>query len=90
MTNPDLLWTSSHVGKRRKRLNFLLIVLDITAHLVRCLGCNDLSACKKFTLQLGLHTNMLTYSVPNSGLPVPVKIKTDVGFAILIDELHID
>ena len=32
---------------------------------------------------------MLTYSVPNSGLPVPVKIKTDVGFAILIDELPI-
>ena len=32
---------------------------------------------------------MLTYSVPNSGLPVPVKIKTDVGFAILIDEIPI-
>ena len=32
---------------------------------------------------------MLTYSVPNSGLPVPVTIKTDVGFAILIDELPI-
>ena len=32
---------------------------------------------------------MLTYSIPNSGLPVPVKIKTDVGFAILIDELPI-
>ena len=32
---------------------------------------------------------MLTYSVPNSGLPVPTKIKTDVGFAILIDELPI-
>ena len=32
---------------------------------------------------------MLTYSVPNSGLPVPIKIKTDVGFAILIDELPI-
>ena len=32
---------------------------------------------------------MLTYSVPNSGLPVPVKIKTDVGFAILIDDLPI-
>ena len=30
---------------------------------------------------------MLSYSVPNSGLPVPVKIKTDVGFAILIKEL---
>ena len=32
---------------------------------------------------------MLTYSVPNSGLQVPIKIKTDVGFAILIDELPI-
>ena len=33
---------------------------------------------------------MLTYSVPNSGLPVPSKIKTDVGwFSIFIDELPI-
>ena len=32
---------------------------------------------------------MLTYSVPNSGLLVPIKIKTDVCFAILIDELPI-
>ena len=32
---------------------------------------------------------MLTYSIPNSGLPVPIKIKTDVGFTILIDELPI-
>ena len=32
---------------------------------------------------------MLSYSVPNSGLPVPIKIKTDVGFAILINELPI-
>ena len=32
---------------------------------------------------------MLTYSVPNSRLPVPLKIKTDAGFAILIDELPI-
>ena len=30
---------------------------------------------------------MLSYSVPNSGLPVPIKIKTDVDFAILINEL---
>ena len=30
---------------------------------------------------------MLTYTIPNSALPVPIKIKTDVGFAILIDEL---
>ena len=30
---------------------------------------------------------MLTYTIPNSGLPVPIKIKADVGFAILIKEL---
>ena len=35
------------------------------------------------------NTNMLTYSAPNSELPVPIKITTDVGFAILIDELPI-
>ena len=32
---------------------------------------------------------MLTYTIPNSGLPVPIKIKTDVGFAIFIKELPI-
>ena len=32
---------------------------------------------------------MLSYSVPNSGLPVLVKIKTDVCFAILINQLPI-
>ena len=32
---------------------------------------------------------MLAYSIPNSGLPVPIKIKTDVGFAILINEIPI-
>ena len=30
---------------------------------------------------------MLSYSFPDSGLPVPVKIKTDCGFAILINQL---
>ena len=30
-----------------------------------------------------------TYSLPDSGLPVPVKIKTDGGFAILINQLPI-
>ena len=65
------------------------IKLSIGSDLVRCLGCNDLSGDKKFTLLLGTDSNMLTYSVPNSGLPVPIKIKTDVGFSILIDELPI-
>ena len=32
---------------------------------------------------------MLTYTIPNSGLPVPIKIKTNVGFDILINELPI-
>ena len=32
---------------------------------------------------------MVSYSVPNSGLPAPVKIKADVAFAILITELPV-
>ena len=63
------------------------IKLSVGSDLVRSLGCNDLGAGKTFTLLLGTDTNMLTYSVPNSGLPVPTKIKTNVGFAILINEL---
>ena len=55
------------------------IKLNVGSDLVRSLGCNDLSAGKKFTLLLGTDTNMPTYSVPNSGLPVTIKIKTDVG-----------
>ena len=56
------------------------IKLSVGSDLVRSLGCNDLTARKKFTLLLGSDTNMLLYSVPNSGLPVPIKIKTDVDF----------
>ena len=65
------------------------IKLSVGSDLARSLGCNDLTAGKKFTLLLGSDTNMLSYSVPNSGLPVPIKIKTDVGFVILINELPI-
>ena len=65
------------------------IKLNVGSDLARSQECNDLSAGKKFTFLLGSDKNMLSYTVPNSGLPVPVKIKTDVGFAILIDELHI-
>ena len=65
------------------------IKLSVGSDWVRSLGCNDLSAGKKFTLLLGSNTNMLTYSIPNSGLPVLIKIKTDVGFAILINKLPI-
>ena len=32
---------------------------------------------------------MPTYTIPNLGLPVPIKIKTDVSFGILINELPI-
>ena len=32
---------------------------------------------------------MISHSLPNSGLPVPVKIKTDGGFDILIIQLPI-
>ena len=63
------------------------IKLSVGSDLVRSLGCNDLSADKMFTLLLWTDSNMLTYSITNSGLPVPIKIKTDVGFAISIDEL---
>ena len=55
------------------------IKLSVGSDLIRSLGCNDLSASKKFTLLLGTDTNMLTYSVPNPGLPVPIKIKTLVN-----------
>ena len=65
------------------------IKLRVGSDLVSSLGCNDLTAGKKITLLIETETNMLTYSVPNSGLPVPVKIKTDLSFAILISELPI-
>ena len=65
------------------------VKLKFGSDLVRSLGCNDLSAGKKLTLLLGTDTNTLTYTLPNSGLPVPIKIKTDVGFAILIKALPV-
>ena len=51
------------------------IKLNVGSDLVRSLGCNDLSAGKKLTFLLGTASNMLTHFVPNSGLPVPIKIK---------------
>ena len=63
------------------------IKLSVGSDLVRSLGSNDLSAGKKFILLLGSDANMLSHSVPNSGLPVPIKIKIDEGLAILINEL---
>ena len=40
--------------------------LNVSADLVRSLGCNDLTTGKKFTLLLGTDSNMLSYSVPDS------------------------
>ena len=51
------------------------IKLSVGSDFIRSLVCNDLSAGMKFALLLGSDTNMLTYSVPNSGLSVPIKIK---------------
>ena len=65
------------------------IKLNVGSYLVRSLECNGLAAGKKFTLLLESDANMLTYSVPNSGLLMPITIETDVGFAILINELPI-
>ena len=65
------------------------IKLSIGTDLVRSLGCNDLTTGKTFTLLLGTDTNVLWYSFPDLGLPVPVKIKTDGGFSILINQLPI-
>ena len=59
------------------------IKLSVGSDLVRSLGCDDLSAGRKFTLLLGSDKNMLSYTIPSSGLPVPVKIKTDVGFCYI-------
>ena len=42
------------------------ILLKVGSGSSRSLGCNDLSAGKKFTLLLGSDKNMLSYSVPNS------------------------
>ena len=65
------------------------IKLNVGSNLARSLGCNDLTKVKKFTLLLGTDTNMISYSFLVSGLPVPVKIKTDGGFYILINQLPI-
>ena len=55
--------------------------LNVGSDLVRNLGCNDLTTRKKFTLLLGTDINMLSYSIPDSQLPVP-----DRGFLILINQ----
>ena len=54
--------------------------------MVRCLGCNDRTAGKKFTRLLGSDINVLSYSLPDSQLKVHIKIKTDGDFIILINQ----
>ena len=54
------------------------IKLSVGSDLVRSLGCNDISAGKKFALLMGTDTNANVFHT-NFGLPVPLKINTDVG-----------
>ena len=63
--------------------------LNVGSELVRCLRCNDVTTGKKFTLLLESGTNVLSYSLPDSQLNVPIKIKTVGGFIILINQLPI-
>ena len=65
------------------------IKLNVGCDLVRSLRCNNLTTGKKFTLLLGTDTNMISYSLPDSQLKVPIKMKTDGGFIILINHLPI-
>ena len=48
------------------------VVLRIGSDLVRILGCDNLSAGKKFILMLGSYSNMLTYSIPKPFLLTPI------------------
>ena len=65
------------------------VKLNAGSDLVRSLECNDFTAGKKFTLLLGSDTNVLSYSLPDSQLKVPIKIKTDGSFITLINQLSI-
>ena len=65
------------------------IKLNVGSDLIRSLGCNNIRTGKKFTLFLGTDTNMLSYSLPDSRLPVTVKIKPYGCFTILINQLPI-
>ena len=65
------------------------IELNVDSDLVRCLGCNDLTTGKQFTLLMGSDTNVLSYTLTDLQLKVPVKMKTDGGFISLINQLAI-
>ena len=42
------------------------IKLNVGSDLIRCIGCNDLTPDKKFTLLLGSDANVLSYSLPDA------------------------
>ena len=65
------------------------IKLNVGSALVRSLGCNNPTTGKKFTLQLGTDINVPSYSLLDSQLKVPIKIKTDGDFVIVINQLRI-
>ena len=60
--------------------------LDVGFDLIRSLGCSSLSTGEKFTLVLGTDSNILSYSLPDSQLKAAIKLKTDGGFVILINQ----
>ena len=61
------------------------VVLGIDSQLVSILGCDNLSAGKKFILMLGSYSNTLTYSIPKPFVLTPTELKTETGFVIMID-----
>ena len=62
------------------------IKLNVGSNLVRSLGFNNLTTLKQLRLLLRTDTNMLSYSLLYSQLPVPIEIKTDGSFLILINQ----
>ena len=63
------------------------IKLNVVSDLVRCVGYNDLTMNKNFTFLLGSDTNVLSYSLPDAQLKIPIKTKIDGGLIILINQL---
>ena len=63
--------------------------MNVGSDLARSLGCNGLTTGKMFTLLLGSVINVLSYSLSDAQLKVPIKIKTDGCFIILINQLPI-
>ena len=57
------------------------VVLRIGSDLVRILGCDDLSAGKKFIHMQGLYSHMLKYSIPKQFVLTPTELKTDAGLS---------